>query len=215
MSSGDMKYDYIAIEGNIGAGKTSLAKMIAEEYNARLILERFADNSFLPKFYKDPDKYAFPLEMSFLADRYQQLKDELSRSDMFKSFIIADYFIDKSLIFARKTLQNDEFLLYSRLFGIINSALPKPDLILYLYNNVKQLKENILTRGRDYEKEIEYSYLEKIQSGYLDYFKTLKGLRIVIVETVNLDFVHNRSDYFRLRELLNKNYDEGIHTITF
>jgi deoxyadenosine/deoxycytidine kinase len=134
---------------------------------------------------------------------------------MFKSFIIADYFIDKSLIFARKTLQNDEFLLYSRLFGIINSALPKPDLILYLYNNVKQLKENILTRGRDYEKEIEYSYLEKIQSGYLDYFKTLKGLRIVIVETVNLDFVHNRSDYFRLRELLNKNYDEGIHTITF
>jgi deoxyadenosine/deoxycytidine kinase len=210
-----MKYDYIAIEGNIGAGKTSLAKMIAEEYNARLILERFADNSFLPKFYKDPDKYAFPLEMSFLADRYQQLKDELSRSDMFKSFIIADYFIDKSLIFARKTLQNDEFLLYSRLFGIINSALPKPDLILYLYNNVKQLKENILTRGRDYEKEIEYSYLEKIQSGYLDYFKTLKGLRIVIVETVNLDFVHNRSDYFRLRELLNKNYDEGIHTITF
>ncbi len=211
----EMKYNYIAIEGNIGAGKTSLAKMIAADYNARIILERFADNSFLPKFYKDPDKYAFPLEMSFLADRYQQLKDELSKSDMFKSFIIADYFIDKSLIFARKTLQDDEYLLYSRLFGIINSALPKPDLIIYLYNNVKQLKKNILNRGRDYEKEIEYSYLEKIQSGYLEYFKTLKGFKIIIVETVNLDFVHNRNDYIKLKELLNNSYSEGIHTITF
>ena len=213
--SGEMKYNYIAIEGNIGAGKTSLAKMIAGEYNARLILERFADNSFLPKFYKDPGKYAFPLEMSFLADRYQQLKDELSRSDMFKSFIVADYFIDKSLIFARKTLQNDEYALYSRLFGIINSALPKPDLILYLYNNVKQLKQNILTRGRDYEKEIEYAYLEKIQSGYLEYFKTLKGFKIVIVETVSLDFVHSRNDYARLKKLLTSDYSEGIHTIIF
>ncbi len=211
----EMKYNYIAIEGNIGAGKTSLAKMIAADFNARLILERFADNSFLPKFYKDPDKYAFPLEMSFLADRYQQLKDELSRSDLFKSFIIADYFIDKSLIFARKTLQNDEYLLYSRLFGIINSALPKPDLIIYLYNNVKQLKQNILSRGRDYEKEIEYSYLEKIQTGYLEYFKTLKGFKIVVVETVNLDFVKNRNDYLRLKELLDSDYSEGIHTITF
>ena len=213
--SGEMKYNYIAIEGNIGAGKTSLAKMIAADYNARLILERFADNSFLPKFYKDPDKYAFPLEMSFLAERYQQLKDELSRSDMFRSFIIADYFIDKSLIFARKTLQNDEYALYSRLFGIINSALPKPDLILYLYNNVRQLKQNILNRGRDYEKEIEFSYLEKIQSGYLEYFKTMKGFRIIIVETVNLDFVGSQSDYAKLKNLLNSDYNEGIHTITF
>jgi deoxyadenosine/deoxycytidine kinase len=213
--SGEMKYNYIAIEGNIGAGKTSLAKMIAADYNARLILERFADNSFLPKFYKDPDKYAFPLEMSFLADRYQQLKDELSRSDMFRSFIIADYFIDKSLIFARKTLQNDEYALYSRLFGIINSALPKPDLIIYLYNNVRQLKQNILNRGRDYEREIEFSYLEKIQSGYLEYFKTMKGFRIIIVETVNLDFVGIESDYAKLKNLLNSDYNEGIHTITF
>jgi len=213
--SGEMKYNYIAIEGNIGAGKTSLAKMIAADYNARLILDRFADNSFLPKFYKDPDKYAFPLEMSFLADRYQQLKDELSRSDMFRSFIIADYFIDKSLIFARKTLQNDEYALYSRLFGIINSALPKPDLIIYLYNNVRQLKQNILNRGRDYEKEIEFSYLEKIQSGYLEYFKTMKGFRIIIVETVNLDFVGIESDYAKLKNLLNSDYNEGIHTITF
>ncbi len=213
--SGEMKYNYIAIEGNIGAGKTSLAKMIAADYNARLILERFADNSFLPKFYKDPDKYAFPLEMSFLAERYQQLKDELSRSDMFRSFIIADYFIDKSLIFARKTLQNDEYALYSRLFGIINSALPKPDLIIYLYNNVRQLKQNILSRGRDYEKEIEFSYLEKIQSGYLEYFKTMKGFRIIIVETVNLDFVGIESDYAKLKNILNSDYNEGIHTITF
>ena len=131
------------------------------------------------------------------------------------AFIIADYFIDKSLIFARKTLQNDEYALYSRLFGIINSALPKPDLIIYLYNNVRQLKQNILSRGRDYEKEIEFSYLEKIQSGYLEYFKTMKGFRIIIVETVNLDFVGIESDYAKLKNILNSDYNEGIHTITF
>ncbi len=118
-------YNYIAIEGNIGSGKTSLAKKITEEFNASLILERFEDNSFLPKFYKNPDQYAFPLEMSFLADRYQQLKEELTKQDLFKSFTIADYFIDKSLIFAKKNLQNDEYTLYSRLFNIINSTLKK------------------------------------------------------------------------------------------
>lgn len=156
-----MRYNYIAIEGNIGSGKTSLTHRIAEEFNARTIFERFEDNSFLPKFYKDPDKYAFPLEMSFLADRYQQLKDELAKGDLFKSFTIADYFIDKSLIFARNNLQSDEFNLYARLFEIINSTLPKPELIVYLYNNIDRVQSNIKKRGRSYEINITDNYLEK------------------------------------------------------
>jgi len=206
-------YNYIAIEGNIGSGKTSLAKKITEEFNANLILERFEDNSFLPKFYKNPDQYAFPLEMSFLADRYQQLKEELTKQDLFKSFTIADYFIDKSLIISRKNLQNDEFSLYSRLFNIINSSLKKPELIVYLYNSVDHLLSNIKTRGRDYEKEIKESYLDMIQTGYFEYFKQNKELRIVIINTETIDFVNNPEDYAQIKSHIFKNYKPGIHRI--
>ena len=210
-----MIYNYIAIEGNIGSGKTSLAEMISREYNAKLILERFEDNSFLPKFYKNPDQYAFPLEMSFLADRYQQLKDELSDRELFKSFTVADYFIDKSLIFARQNLKNDEYQLYSRLFEIINSSLPGPDLIVYLYNSVERLKQNILQRGRVYEQEILPSYLEKIQSGYFEYFKNKPGKIILIIDTRNVDFVDSKADYHNILEVIFRNYVPGIHRITF
>ena len=210
-----MRYNYIVIEGSIGAGKTSLAKMIAKDYNAKLILERFEDNLFLPKFYKEPDRYAFPLELSFLADRYQQLKVELSSPELFKTFTIADYFIEKSYIFARKTLQGDEFILYSRLFEIINLSLPKPDLIIFLYTKVESLKQNILHRGREYEKDIENSYLEKIQSGYLDYFRQLKKTRILIINTEKIDFVKSNADYQKINNLINQDYPIGIHRITF
>lgn len=208
-----MKYSYIAIEGNIGSGKTSLARLIAQEYNAKLILEQFEDNSFLPKFYKEPDKYAFPLEMSFLADRFQQLKKEVTPHDLFKSFTIADYFIDKSIIFSRKTLKDDEYLLYSKLFDIIISTLPKPDLIIYLYNTIDHLKRNILNRGRDYEQKIETSYLAKIQSGYFDYFKHLNKTTIVIVNTENLDFVNNKDDYLKIKSIIENDFPYGINRV--
>lgn len=209
-----MNYNYIAIEGNIGSGKTSLAKMIAQEYNAKLILERFADNSFLPKFYENPQQYAFPLEMSFLADRYQQLKEEVASPDLFKSFTIADYFINKSLIFARKTLQTDEYTLYSKLFNIINSSLPQPELILYLYANVERVKQNIINRGREYEQNIQFSYLEKIQDGYFDHFKINKRSVILIVDTNNLDFVENKEDYIKISNLIHSNFPKGTHRIS-
>jgi deoxyadenosine/deoxycytidine kinase len=209
-----MNYNYIAIEGNIGSGKTSLAKLIAKDFNARLILERFEDNSFLPKFYKDPEKYAFPLEMSFLADRFQQLKNEITSHDLFKSFTIADYFIDKSLIFARKTLRNDEYLLYSKLFDIIISSLPRPDLIIFLYATIQQLKENISKRGRNYEKDIENSYLEKIQTGYFDYFKTNIKTTILIIDTHNVDFVNNINDYHKIIQLIRKEFPKGLHRLS-
>jgi deoxyguanosine kinase len=205
-----MKYNFIAIEGNIGAGKTSLATRISAEYNGKLILEQFEDNAFLPKFYENPAKYAFPLELSFLASRYQQLKDQLTHQDLFRSFTIADYFIHKSMIFAGKTLEGDELALYSRLFKIIEASLPKPDLLVYLYLDIDQLKSNILKRGRSYEQNIDFEYLEKIQSGYLDFLRQQQNMRILIIDTNRMDFVNRREDYEKMVALIGTEYGMGI-----
>jgi deoxyadenosine/deoxycytidine kinase len=198
----DLKY--VAIEGNIGAGKTTLAAKIAEDCNAKLVLERFADNPFLPKFYKDQSRYAFPLEMSFLADRYQQLTDDLAQFDLFKDFVVADYHIFKSLIFAKVTLQEDEFRLYKTMFDIIYKEMPKPDLYVYLYQNTERLLSNIKKRGRSYEQEIPADYLEKINQGYLDYIKTQTDLNVLILDVSDLDFVKNQEDYVFLLNEINK-----------
>ncbi len=207
------RYNFITIEGTIGAGKTSLATMIAEEYNAKLILEGFADNPFLPKFYDDADKYAFPLELSFLAERYQQLTEQLSKQDLFKNFTISDYFINKSLIFAQKTLQDDVFGLYSKLFHIINSSIPKPDLLVYLFVTVERLQKNIKNRGRDYEQNIEDDYLDKIQTGYFDFIKQHQEMRILVLDTNDVDFVKNPEDYQKIIQIIDQDYDYGIHRI--
>lgn len=193
-------FNYIAIEGNIGAGKTTLASKLAEDCNAKLVLERFADNPFLPKFYKDQSRYAFPLEMSFLADRYQQLSDDLAQFDLFKDFVVADYHIFKSLIFAKVTLQEDEFRLYKTMFDIIHKEMPKPDLYVYLYQNTTRLLQNIKKRGRSYEQEIPAEYLEKINQGYLDYIKTQTDLNVLIIDVSGLDFVKKQADYIFLLE---------------
>jgi len=199
------QFNYIAIEGNIGAGKTTLASKLAEDCNAKLVLERFADNPFLPKFYKDQSRYAFPLEMSFLADRYQQLSDDLAQFDLFKDFVVADYHIFKSLIFAKVTLQEDEFRLYKTMFDIIHKEMPKPDLYVYLYQNTERLLANIKKRGRSYEQEIPADYLEKINQGYLDYIKTQTDLNVLVIDVSELDFVKRQEDYlFLLNEINNK-----------
>ena len=189
------KYNYIAIEGNIGAGKTSLATKIAHEFNAKLILERFADNPFLPKFYNDAARYAFPLEMSFLADRYQQISDDLSQLDLFKDFMVSDYDVFKSLIFSKITLQEDEFMLYRKLFYLMYKELRKPDLYVYLYQNTESLQANIKKRGRDYEQNIKNEYLEKINAGYLDFLKTQTDFNVKIIDISERDFIENRMDY--------------------
>lgn len=198
-------FNYVAFEGNIGAGKTTLATKIAEDFNAKSVLERFADNPFLPKFYKDQNRYAFPLEMSFLADRYKQLSDDLSQFDLFKDFVVADYHIFKSLIFAKITLAEDEYRLYSNLFHIIYKEMPKPDLYVYLYQNSERLLQNIKKRGRSYEQEIEADYLDKINTGYWDYIKSQPDLNILIIDVSDRDFVKNHEDYlFILSEIQNK-----------
>lgn len=209
-----MKYNFIAIEGNIGAGKTSLASRIAEAYNAKLILEQFEENSFLPKFYKEPDKYAFPLEMSFLASRFQQLKDQLGPQDLFKTFTISDYYIIKSLIFAKKTLQQDEFSLYTRFFNIVHQQLPKPDLFVFLHVETTKLQQNIKQRGRPYEQEIENAYLDKIQEGYFEFIKQ-SNMRVLVLDTNNIDFVNNKKDYQKVVSVIDQKYPLGIHRFTF
>ena len=197
------KYNYVAIEGNIGSGKTSLSNLMSDEFNAKIVLERFADNPFLPKFYEDQERFAFPLEMSFLADRYQQLTDDLAQFDLFKNFIVSDYYIFKSLIFAQVTLQKEEYALYRKMFDIMYKEISKPDLYIYLYQNTDRLLENIKKRGRIYEQNIEASYLQKIHVGYTNFIKTEQDLNTLIIDVSELDFVNNHNDYSEVLKIIN------------
>jgi len=192
------KYNYIAIEGNIGSGKTSLAKKIGDDFNAKLVLERFADNPFLPKFYEDKERYAFPLEMSFLADRYHQLTDDLAQFDLFKNFIVSDYFIFKSLIFSQITLSKEEFNLYRKIFDIMYKEISKPNIYVYLYQSTERLLENIKKRGRPYEQNIKPDYLEKIHQGYHNFIKTKEHLNTLIIDVSEIDFVNNEIEYQKI-----------------
>ena len=208
------KYNYLVIEGNIGAGKTSLSALIAEKFNARLILEQYAENPFLPKFYSDPERYSFPLELSFLAARYHQLHRELTSPDLFKTFTVADYFFSKSLIFSQITLQVDEFNLYRTLFNIIHQQLPKPDLYVYLHVEVDKLLSNIRSRGRDYEQSIEAEYFEKLQEGYFEYLRSLADQKIVILDVNNIDFVGKQEDYLAVEKAIFENeYTAGLNLV--
>lgn len=193
-----IEHQYLAIEGNIGAGKTSLASFIAHDYNAKFIPERFKDNPFLPKFYKDQSRYAFPLEMSFLADRHQQLLDDISQFELFSEFAVADYDFYKSLIFAQVTLSEDEYRLYKKIFNIMYKELPKPDLYVYLYQNTERLLSNIKKRGRSYEQEIQPEYLENLNKGYLNFIKNQQFLNVKIIDISEMDFVENRKDHLSL-----------------
>jgi len=204
------KYPYIAIEGVIGVGKTTLATMLSETFGAKLVLESFAENPFLPKFYENQEKYAFPVELSFMAERFQQLQDHLLAPDLFHDMVVSDYITEKSLIFAGKTLPEDVFSLYSKLFHIIFAQLPKPDLLVYLYAPPEKLKQNIIKRGRDYEQNIKLEYLAELQDGYLEHFKTVQNLRVLIIDVSNLDFVSNPKDYHKILSLLQETYPPGV-----
>ena len=213
-----MEYNYIAIEGTVGAGKTTLATRIANDYNGKLVLEEFEGdkNPFLPKFYKEPEKYSFQVEMTFLALRFQQLKDKLANLDLFHDFIISDYYVAKSLIFSRNNLQEDEYDLFARFFNIIFSNIPKPELLVYLYSDVERLQYNIRKRGRSYEQEIPNDYLENIQQGYLNFLRQEQNnMRILMLDTNKLDFVAHEKDYQMIMEAINQPYEIGLHRITF
>ena len=209
-----VRYNYVVIEGNIGAGKTTLATRISEEYNARLILEHFADNPFLPKFYNDPEKYSFPLELSFLASRYRQLKDELVAQDLFRDFTITDYYFMKSLVFASSTLTGDEYNLYRQIFYIIYGSLPKPDIFVYLHLSPEKLLGNIEKRGRSYEKSITRDYLQKIQDSYFSFFKQNPDQKYLVIDVNNIDFVANNGHYRKLVDaIFSGDHKEGMNTL--
>ena len=206
-----MSLNYLVIEGNIGSGKTTLAQMISEKYQAKLVLEQFADNPFLPKFYENQDQYSFPLEMAFLAERYNQLNRELSHFDLFSAFTISDYYFMKSLIFAQNTLQPDEYNLYRQFFTIIYEKMPKPDLYVYLHKDSDLLLKNIAERGRTYETFITKEYLEKIAQGYFGYFRQQTDFPILIIDTNGIDFVKSPSDFEKLTTtIFNNQFDKGI-----
>lgn len=198
-----MKHKFLVIEGNIGAGKTTLARFIAETYNYDLILEEFAENTFLPQFYESPERFAFPLEMSFMAARYNQLKDFFSRQSL-PFPVVADYMFDKSLVFAKVNLRKEEFQLFDQFFKLLNSHLRKPDLIVYLHKEVGHLQKNIQRRGRDFEQQIKDDYLDKINSAYYQFLKKSKSKNILLIETEKMDFVSNKNHLQTIFEKIEK-----------
>ena len=197
-----MKYNYLVIEGNIGAGKTSFATMLAEETGSRLILEQFNDNPFLARFYEDPDRYAFQLELSFLSERYQQIKTELGHPDLFGQSVVSDYFLAKSFIFSKHNLKDDEMILFEKLYHIILQQAPRPDLYVYLHLPVKKLLENIRKRGRTYEQNIQADYLKEVQDGYFGFFKSQTNLKILVIDTSDADFVNKKTDYQQIKKII-------------
>ncbi|GAA0545546.1 deoxynucleoside kinase [Chitinophaga japonensis] len=205
-----MNYRFITIEGNIGAGKTTLAHMLARHFNARLILEAFADNPFLPKFYEKPREYAFPLELFFMAERYKQLKEMLQTQDLFSDLVVSDYLFVKSLLFAKINLPEEEYNLYQKLFDIINPQLVQPDLLIYLNAPVSRLQENIRKRNRSYEQQIGDDYLEKVQRMYTQYLRQ-HAVRTLMIDTTKTDFLGEPAHFQLLLQALEKDYAPGIH----
>lgn len=208
-----MKYNFVTIEGNIGAGKTTLAHLLSKHYNARLILEEFADNPFLPKFYQSPEQYAFPLELFFMAERYKQLKDMLQTKDMFHNVTVSDYLFTKCLLFAKVNLPDEEFRLYQKLFDIINPQIIQPDILIYLHTPVNKLQENIKKRNRQYELSIPNDYLFSLQETYTQYIKQ-HNIKTLFVDAVDADFLGNELHLKAIVDALDKEYENGQHYIT-
>jgi deoxyguanosine kinase len=208
-----MQYKYIAIEGNIGAGKTTLARLLTEEHSGRLILEEFEDNPFLPKFYQDQAKYALQLEMSFLIDRYKQLNSVLSEPNIFTSFTVSDYMIAKSLLFAKVNLTPGDYKLYSQFFHLIYKKLPKPEIIFYLHADTEQLQRNIKKRGRSYEQNINRHYLGKIERIYFEFFKQTPGIKVVVIDVNEKDWVSDMYAYQSLLKVFEEEYAPGMNFI--
>ncbi|MEI7734229.1 MAG: deoxynucleoside kinase [Ferruginibacter sp.] len=208
-----MKYNFVTIEGNIGAGKTTLSHLLSKHYNARLILEEFADNPFLPKFYNNPAQYAFPLELFFMAERYKQLKDLLQTKDMFQAVTISDYLFTKCLLFAKVNLADEEFRLYQKLFDIINPQIVQPDILIYLHSPVNKLQENIKKRNRDYEQGIPNDYLFSLQETYTQYIKQ-HNIKTLFVDCSNADFIGNELHLKTIIDALDKEYENGQHYVS-
>ena len=204
-----MKFDFLTIEGNIGSGKTSLAKKIASDFNGKLILEEFADNPFLPKFYKDSKPNAFPLELFFMAERFNQLSGEKSEIDLFSEFTVSDYSFFKSKLFAQNNLEQDELNLFNRLYNIMFSTVKKPDLLIYLHADIERLQENIKIRGREYEENISNSYLKEIEKKYFDYLKKQNDFPVLMLDVSKQNFIEDDKIYNQIITEI-KEFEEDV-----
>lgn len=211
----DIPHRFIAIEGNIGAGKTTLCNRIAADYNCQLVLEEFADNPFLPYFYDNPERYAFTVELFFMTERHKQLQETLKQGNLFSNLIVADYIFLKTSLFAKNNLNTDEFRLFQRLFSVLNASFPKPDILVFLHRPVEKLLMNIKKRGREYEQDISAEYLLQIQNTYFEYFRSENQLPILIIDVTGVDFNKNDHHYDMVLEAIGKNYQPGVHHISF
>lgn len=206
-----LNYQYIAIEGNIGAGKTTLSELLAKDYNYRLILEQFTDNPFLPLFYENPERYAFQVELFFMTERYKQLQEFYASQDLFQQNTIADYFFLKTLLFANSNLLEEENRLFKQLFHTLNARFPNPDILIYLHRPVEELQLYIDQRGRSMENAIESAYLEKVQNAYFSFFKTQPDFPVLVLDLEDVDFVKTPCAYDKIAGLLQKNYEAKVH----
>ena len=204
-------HSFIAVEGNIGTGKTTLCKMLEEDFGCRLILEQFTDNPFLPEFYKNPERYAFPVELFFMTERHKQLQESLSQRELFPQLMVSDYFFIKTLLFAKNNLNDEEYRLFQRLFHTLNTSFHKPDLLVYLHRSVPDLVKNIQKRGREIEANIKQEYLQSLQEAYFNYFKSENELPILIIDVTEVDFWNEKSAYEKIVGLMKRSYSKGIH----
>jgi len=205
-----MKHQFIAIEGNIGAGKTTLTHLLAQHYNAKTVLEEFAENPFLTKFYENPKQYAFPLELFFLAERFKQQQDLIKNGDLFQQVIVSDYMFTKCLLFAKANLPEEEFRLYQKMFEVFYQQLTPPDILIYLHSPVNRLQNNIKKRNRKFEQAIPDEYLFKIQETYTSYIKQ-HNIRTIFVDASNADFLYNEAHLKVILDALDKDLEEGQH----
>lgn len=204
-------HSFIAIEGNIGAGKTTLCKMLEDDFECRLILEQFTDNPFLPEFYKNPERHAFPVELFFMTERHKQLQESLSQRELFPQLMVADYFFIKTLLFAKTNLNDEEYRLFQRLFHTLNTGFRRPDLLVYLHRSVPDLVNNIQKRGRAIEAKIKLDYLQSLQDAYFNYFKSEHDLPILIIDVTEVDFWSDETAYKKIVGLMKRSYPKGIH----
>ena len=208
-------YNFIAIEGNLGAGKTTLCQMLENKYNCKLLLEEFDDNPFLAHFYENPDRYAFPVELFFMTERHKQLQKHLTQPELFRDFIVSDYFFVKTLLFAKNNLNAEEYRLFQRLFNVLNASFPKPELLVFLHRSVEGALANIKKRGRAYEQDISADYLQKVQDVYYEYIRTETSIPILIIDVEKIDFLNSPVHFDMIVHALKEPYQPGVHHLSF
>jgi len=213
MSNKELPYEFVCIEGNIGTGKTSLVEKLAFEYGGRKLLEEFDNNPFLPLFYSDPDRYAFTVELFFMTERYKQMQNHISNQDLFAHYLFSDFSFTKTLLFARKNLQDEEYKLFQMLFTVLNKSFPKPDLMVYLHRDIPFLLQNIKDRNRSFEQTISADYLQTIQDSYFEYLRNITSFPVLILDLKDMDFVNNPQHYETVKFLISKEYRPGVHRI--